>query len=819
MNDDLKRLVHARLSSEGSLQKTWSSLVLAACDGRDAVDALLQNAKAAAVEEAKTPVAKHMGAYLTSLTVEGFRGIGPKQTVTLTPGPGLTIVVGRNGSGKSSFAEALEVLLTGDSGRWLKRPKIWKEGWRNLHQAHPAVIEAEMILEGGGHLKVGCSWDDGAALDAQKVVVQLKGKTKTTLQALGWTDALVSYRPFLSYNELGSMLDEGPSKLYDALSLVLGLEDLVTALSALSDSRLDRQKSFDLADQIREEHVEQLKTLIAEETDDRASGCLEALTSKNWGLDLVLATVGAAAVPAATQDVSVLTRAVALDAGDPRTIADTVAALRSADQKVRAVAGSDADEARQIASLLDAALTVHAAHGDRDCPVCGSKPGLTSKWAASSRKEIDRLRRTAAGSDAAHKEAEVARRKAIELLAAPPKLLAQLFDIGVDGLADARDQWNKWHAGATIIDLNALAEHLENHQEAFHDAIEALKNGAARELKRREDRWRPIATSLAGWIDLARKARIGAEDLPRIKDAEKWLKDASADIRNQRFAPIADKAMAMWEHLRQQSNVTLGKIELVGAKTTRKVALDVTVDGVAGAALGVMSQGELHSLALSLFLPRATLPESPFRFVVIDDPVQSMDPARVDGLARALEETALTRQVIVFTHDERLPEAVRRLGITSNILMVTRRPKSVVEVRTSLDPVRANIEDALALVHTTDLPGPVLRRIVPGYCRAALEAALISTIRRRQLAAGRPHDQVEETLTKGSKLTPLAALAFVDDREKGGEVMTRLNKYGSWAGDAFKQCNEGAHKEFAGDLQQLIRDTEKLADRVMALQP
>ena len=40
----------------------------------------------------------------------------------------------------------------------------------------------------------------------------------------------------------------------------------------------------------------------------------------------------------------------------------------------------------------------------------------------------------------------------------------------------------------------------------------------------------------------------------------------SADIRNQRFAPIADKAMATWEHLRQQSNVTLGTIELAGSE-------------------------------------------------------------------------------------------------------------------------------------------------------------------------------------------------------------------------------------------------------------
>ena len=73
-----------------------------------------------------------------------------------------------------------------------------------------------------------------------------------------------------------------------------------------------------------------------------------------------------------------------------------------------------------------------------------------------------------------------------------------------------------------------------------------------------------------------------------------------------------------------------------------------------------MSQGELHALALSLFLPRATSDDSPFRFVVIDDPVQAMDPARVDGLARVLAETARTHQVVVFSHDDRLPESLRR---------------------------------------------------------------------------------------------------------------------------------------------------------------
>lgn len=817
MNSDLRSLVHARLVSEDLLQKNWSGLVLAACDGEDALAGVLSNSKAATTVTEKTTATKGTGAYLTSLAVEGFRGIGPRQTLTLTAGPGLTIIVGRNGSGKSSFAEALEVLLTGDSKRWSDRSKIWKEGWRNLHQAHPAAIEAELLLEGGGRATVGCSWDAETDLEAQKVVAQIKGKPKTTLQAMGWSDALESYRPFLSYNELGSMLDEGPSKLYDALSTVLGLEDLVNAEKALAEARLARQKPFDLADDARKQLVEQLKALLAGEPDDRASQCLEALTSKNWGLDAAEKIVSAGEAPAPTQDTAVLTRAVALDAGDPALVAAAVATLRSADQKLKAVAGSDADGARQTASLLEAALKFHVDHGDADCPVCGGKKSLTAAWAKKSRAEIDRLKIAASASDEAHRGAEAARRRAIELLPAPPKLLMQLFEIGVEGLAEARTQWDAWHAGSSIKDLGELANHLERHHDAFFDAIDVLKTAAAEELKRREDRWRPMAQAIAGWLDLARKARAQAEDIPRIKEAEKWLKDASADIRNQRFAPIADKAMQTWEHLRQQSNVTLGKIELVGTGTKRKVSLDVTVDGVAGAALGVMSQGELHSLALSLFLPRATLPESPFRFVVIDDPVQSMDPSRVDGLARALEETARTRQVIVFTHDQRLPEAVRRLGIESRMFIVTRRPGSVVEVRKSLDPVRAHIEDALALVHTTDLPNPVLRRTVPGFCRAALESALIGVIRRRQLLAGKSHGEVEETLAKSGKLTTLASLAFWDDRERGSEVMARLNKYGSWAGDAFKQCNEGAHKEYAGDLKGLIDDTEKLAERLQAL--
>ena len=79
---------------------------------------------------------------MSSITVEGFRGVGKVVTLSIPPGPGLVLIVGRNGSGKSSFAEGLELLLTGRNFRWEKpRAKVWQEGWRNLHHHDRGIAE------------------------------------------------------------------------------------------------------------------------------------------------------------------------------------------------------------------------------------------------------------------------------------------------------------------------------------------------------------------------------------------------------------------------------------------------------------------------------------------------------------------------------------------------------------------------------------------------------------------------------------------------------------------------------------------------------
>src|SRR6185295_9439880 len=109
----LHGLLLDRLRKESPKDEAWHALVLAALEGQAALDSLLDEGPGPRSEPAArrgsspTPAT----ATLRAITVEGFRGIGRAVRLEFPPGPGLTLVVGRNGSGKSSFAEALELLL------------------------------------------------------------------------------------------------------------------------------------------------------------------------------------------------------------------------------------------------------------------------------------------------------------------------------------------------------------------------------------------------------------------------------------------------------------------------------------------------------------------------------------------------------------------------------------------------------------------------------------------------------------------------------------------------------------------------------------
>ena len=261
-------------------------LILAAFDGAGSVDAALRGASGPATAGAKASAATAQPAvYLTAIEVEGFRGIGPPTTLSIDPGPGLTLVVGRNGSGKSSFSEALEMVLLGTNQRWEQRVKVWRDGWQNLHHRHTRVA-ARFAVDGRRQpLEVARVWKDGDAVDGSALSVD--GKPATP-DMLGWSQQLAGYPPLLSHNELEHALDREQSKLYDALAGILGLGDLAAAQQVLREARLDREGEIKSA----RGALPALRELLERTTDPRADLVRAALAKKVWDLDAVAGTVG-----------------------------------------------------------------------------------------------------------------------------------------------------------------------------------------------------------------------------------------------------------------------------------------------------------------------------------------------------------------------------------------------------------------------------------------------------------------------------------------------------------------------------------------------
>lgn len=733
-------------------------------------------------------------AWLQWIEVEGFRGIGEPLRLDLDAAPGLTIVAGRNGSGKSSLAEALEVLLTGTSRRWSDKAADFQRSWRNLHHSR-ARVAAGFVVEGHGReLVLERSWNDS---DPQGVL-RIDGKVGE-LSRVGWSDAVESWRPFLS-GDLSRRLEGSPSALFDAMAGVLGLESLVEASNTLARRRRERMTLDKEADAARME----LGDALGASDDVRAARALEALSRPD--LELLASLVHTE--PGGTPRLDDLRRVASVELPEEAEVQALAAALRGVLERERGLTEGLAGRGDRLARLLEVALDLQQA-GQSDCPVCGTTGALDPNWVERARRQLGEAREAAQALAAARRERASLEGRARELLNRPGEAwLGSALAVGGDDTLE--ETVRSWSSGRELGGL-ALAVHLAERVGPLSSVLERARTHAGEQLEAVQAAWFPLAARIERWVELRREADRAREEARTLAAAEKWLVEAEKDLRIQRFAPIAEQARAIWDALRQESHVALESIELRGQKTRRRLGLQARIDDAETNALGVMSQGELNALALSLFVPRTTLPESPFRFLLIDDPVQAMDPHKVDGLALVLSDLARTRQTLVFTHDERLLESLRRLRRPARVWQVQRRPRSTVALTKRRDPVLQALEDAALVLSVSSLPSEVVERLVPGFCREAMEARLVEILRRRWIGRGMPHTEVEERLARHRSLRSMAALVLLDDARAGREVEGALERrFGPESARVFATLNAGAHGRSDLPPQRVLKLTGRL---------
>jgi hypothetical protein len=473
--------------------------------------------------------------------------------------------------------------------------------------------------------------------------------------------------------------------------------------------------------------------------------------------------------------------------------------------------GAASAQAIARSNLLELALGLHADHGDQSCPVC-EVGVLDTPWRERAADQVAAEKAELAAVRAAHDEL-AEKRQTARAMVGVPALPSLTGDLALSGIAEAEAALKAWRE-IPESDVE-LAQHLMLRVASTVAVMTQLRDEAMTRLSERDDNWQELAQRIAAWVDLKRSADAVDADLRDVKSASDWLKDNAVELRNKGLEPLADEARRIWAKLRQESSIDLDTITLSGQRNRGKVNLTATVDGVATEALPVMSQGELNAIALALFLPRATMAVSPLQFVVLDDPVQAMDPAKVDGLTEVLVEYAKERQVVVFTHDDRLAESVRRTAPLARIVQVERGVGSKVEVVECQSPARRYLEDAQELLRDQHLPDEVLRTAIPGFARLAMEAAAHEVFFRRRLTGGADRQKVEaawiDALTSRQKI----ALAVHD--AKGADL-------GRWSRPSYRQrvmklCGPDAHHGMTSVPAAAVDDLVKAVEDLLQERP
>lgn len=762
MSSDLTRWVEDRIDGDPGLDDEVGLLVLAALDGDDELDGYLNTgASSPRMPHSDQPdEPEAVGTFLRSLKVSGFRGIGPAVQLHFDPAPGLTVVAGRNGSGKSSLAEALEVLLTGGTYRWdSKKSTQWVEHWRNLHHKGPVEVVAEVTEEGSGLTSIQTRWgaDVTDVKDRTTKVQRTRNGTKAPqedVSVLGWARPVETFRPILSYDELGGLLEAGPSELYDSLAKVLGIQQLTDAVRRIQVRLRTLKEPGAEAASRRKALQEQASAL----DDERAAAVAPLLKKTAPDATAIRALATGVTLP----DPGVVGRLRALTHlhGPDREALVTVTRLLREAVADMAAAG-EAEAGRRIArlDLRKRAVHLHQQYGEQSCPVCNAAT-LDDTWLQTSHDLVSHEERNLSDLFDARAKLEGAREAARRLVAERPAALDHPPIDELDVTA-ARQAWDEY-AATPNEDLD-LADHLDRHADKLVDALSELRGRVAAALTARDDAWGPLASQIASWCNQWDTWIAAAPAVERLAAAEKWLKDNDTRLKNERIAPISDAAKHAWSMLRQESNVELGDLKLEGTANRRRVAITAAVDGADAGALAVMSQGELHALALALFLPRASMAESPFRFLILDDPIQAMDPSKVDGLVKLLLQLSEQRQVIVFSHDDRLPAALRRSNANVRILEVTRGKDSTVRIRNAEDPTSRYLKDADALTRDALVPETTLRLTLPGLLRMAIESAARERFFAERLERGQSLESVEQTWNGAHTTGQRVSLAIYDE--------------------------------------------------------
>lgn len=658
------------------------------------------------------------------IEIEGFRGFAKRQRLELDAS--VIILAGPNGTGKTSFFDAVQWLLIGT----LDRLEPWRvrrnaEHVVNQYQAamgEPATVSASLrigdrrveLRRSGRYDHSQLEWrDEREALYERDAEHALSGAL-TPLGRMSLQRSLLS-SGLLQQDVIRDVLEDKPAERYEQLAAILGL-NAIAGFPAAARKRADRiavdgesarQALAKLEEAARgtRERISSLRTRAAEapdvtalraQLDERIRAHAEVLQLRG---ELPLSSADAqelriAAGVAADTLVGLLAAAdpaLAAVAAEPAPTPEKIESLRrEADTVAQAAAGAreiatEAErlygEERQVSSQLSRLATEAIPLLGADCPVCGQEIDAEHVRAhlehviAEGSARLPELKR--ACDEAA---ADLAKRQANEEQAA--KAVADAAARG-ERIAQARTQQDAWR-GRIADALLELGERFELHQagelaqgdraalEAARDALAEISR-ASGELVNAFGWVAETAAVSAAQTDLAEieaqieEGRERAAKASATEDEARALQRAAvraaASVTDGRFAVLRPVIQDIYTRLDPHPSFTdlRFSVEVYREKGIARPQVRDPERELNADPLLVFSSSQANVVALSAFLALSwAAGEDAMPFLLLDDPLQSLDDINALGFADLCRHMRARRQLIVSTHDTRLAGLLAR---------------------------------------------------------------------------------------------------------------------------------------------------------------
>lgn len=655
------------------------------------------------------------------VVVEAFRGFRDRQEFDVSASA--VVLAGPNGTGKTSFFDALQWCLLGAIQRLegLRARKNVEHIVNQYRLSERAAVEVDMLVRGrsftirrtgdysGSTLEfraAGSAPIFGAEAESALADALVPGDGLTLDMALSTSGlmqqdvmrAVLEAKPADRYRHISTVLGLGALEDFEEAARELAKEAKAQADAARADrdaiaTSLEQARGRVVAAEQRLQALPQVDVLRAEvasllgqapdglnvdasvtinDSEDirglvaETNELIEALESfsEAWQsaqrIRTSLATEPSAeAVTAATASVEAARQ----------TLVEARERSNAARSRLDAVESATADMAR-LAALAIPMLS-------EDCPVCGQSIDAA---------HVERELRGRSGETATILAARAESDEAEQQLRVAEANVGQASD-ALQTLESQRAQWNQYRtAEQRASDLaGRMLEHQGRYAIAFANVTDLARGlpETLEFLRATRRRSLEVVDTLEQRVDRGQVERASSEvssftealgqRAQRLEEAShraqllKALADASVaarvEVTEQRFKAVQPLVADIFSRLDPHPAFKTIEFELdtyYRRGTTSPLVRDL-VEGVTADPLVVFSTSQANIAALSYFLAMGwsagdrTLP-----FVLLDDPVQSMDDVNVLGFADLCRHLRTSRQLIISTHERRFARLLER---------------------------------------------------------------------------------------------------------------------------------------------------------------